>query len=295
MKLRIIVVTALLLLLNNAVLAQKVIQLYPGAAPGSEQWKHQEKEYFSPIWNTQVVTNVINPTLTVFSPQADQANGTAVIICPGGAFHALSINSEGVEVAKWLATRGVTAFVLKYRLVQTGEDGVKEVMAKMGKITRINIDDNNVDVVPLAAADGLAAVGYVRKHAAEFGVVPNRIGIMGFSAGGTVTASVAYQYSAETRPDFVAPIYLALGPVKPAEVPKDAPPMFIVAATDDQLGLAPDSVTIYNQWTAAKKSAEMHLYSKGGHGFGMRRQNLPSDQWIDRFGDWLAAQGLLKK
>ena len=294
MRLRIIAVAGLSLLLSNAVLAQKVIRLYPGAAPGSETWKQQEKEYFSQIWNTQVVTNVVNPTLTVFSPEADKANGTAVIICPGGAFHALSINSEGVDVAKWLAARGVTAFVLKYRLVQTGEDGVKEVMAKMGR-TPANIDANNVDVVPLAVADGLAALSYVRKHAAEFGVNPNRIGFMGFSAGGTVTASVAFQYSAETRPDFLAPIYVYMGAVKPAEVPKDAPPMFIVAATDDQLGLAPDSVKLYSQWISAKKPAELHMYSKGGHGFGMRRQNLPSDQWIERFGDWLALQGLLKK
>jgi acetyl esterase/lipase len=294
MKLRTFASVGLLLFLTNVALAQKVIRLYPGAAPGSEQWKQQEKEYFSPIWNTQVVTNVVNPTLTVFLPEADKANGTAVIICPGGAFHALSINSEGVDVAKWLAARGVTAFVLKYRLVQTGEDGVKEVMAKMGR-TPANVDANNVDVVPLAVADGLAAVSYVRKHAAEFSVNPNRIGLMGFSAGGTVTASVAFQYAAETRPDFVAPIYVYLGAVKPAEVPKDAPPMFIVAATDDQLGLAPDSIKLYSQWIAAKKSAELHMYSKGGHGFGMRKQNLPSDQWIDRFGDWLALLGLLKK
>ncbi|MBP6819931.1 MAG: alpha/beta hydrolase [Acidobacteria bacterium] len=295
MKFKIFLAVVLLFVLTNVVQAQKVIRLYPGAAPGSEHWKHQEKEYFSQIWNTQVVTNVVNPTLTVFSPEADKANGTAVIICPGGGFHALSINSEGVDVAKWLAARGVTAFVLKYRLVPTGEDGVKEVMAKMGGGARVNVDAANVDVVPLAVADGLAAMSYVRKHAAEFGVNANRIGFMGFSAGGTVTASVAFQYSADNRPDFVAPIYVYLGAVKPAEVPKDAPPMFIVAATDDQLGLAPDSVKLYSQWIAAKKPAEMHLYSKGGHGFGMKKQNLPSDQWIDRFGDWLGLQGLLKK
>ncbi|MGH9801422.1 MAG: alpha/beta hydrolase [Blastocatellia bacterium] len=295
MKLKIFAAMGLLLFLTNVALAQKVIRLYPGAAPGSEHWKHQEKEYFSQIWNTQVVTNVVNPTLTVFSPEADKANGTAVIICPGGGFHALSINSEGIDVAKWLVTRGVTAFILKYRLVPTGEDGVKEVMAKMGSAARVNVDAANVDVVPLAVADGLAALSYVRKHAADFGVNPNRIGFMGFSAGATVTASVAFQYSSETRPDFVAPIYVYLGAVKPTDVPKDAPPMFIVAATDDQLGLAPDSVTLYSKWIAAKKSAEMHLYSKGGHGFGMRKQNLPSDQWIDRFGEWLGLQGLLKK
>ena len=283
-----------LFLCVTIVSAQKVIRLYPGAAPGSEHWKHQEKEYFSPIWNTQVVTNVVNPTLTMFAPDPALANGTAVIIAPGGGFHALSINSEGVDVAKWLAAKGVTTFVLRYRLVPTGEDGVKEVTAKMSGGIK-TLDATNVDVVPLAAADGIAAMAYVRKHASEFGIAPNRIGFMGFSAGGTVTASVAFQYSPETRPDFVAPIYAYLGAVKPAEVPKDAPPMFLVAATDDQLGLAPDSVKLYSMWQTAKKPVELHLYAKGGHGFGMRKQNLPTDQWIDRFGEWLGLQGLLKK
>ncbi len=278
----------------NVVQAQKVIRLYPGAAPGSENWKQPEKEYFSKIWNTQVVTNVVNPTLTAFLPDAATANGTAVIIAPGGGFHALSINSEGVDVAKWLNTKGVAAFVLRYRLVQTGDDGVQEVMAKMGG-SRVNMDANNVDVVPLAVADAFAALSYVRTKAKEFGISPNRIGFMGFSAGGTVTASVAFQYSAATRPDFVAPIYAYMGAVKPAEVPQDAPPMFLVVATDDQLGLAPDSINLYSKWIAAKKSAELHSYAKGGHGFGMRKQNLPTDQWIDRFGDWLQLQGWLKK
>lgn len=293
MKLKAIVLMSLLLALAGAANAQKVIRLYPGAAPGSEKWMHQEKEYFSPIWNTQVVTNVVNPTLTLYTPDAATANGTAIIICPGGGFHALSINSEGVDVAKWLAAKGVTTFVLKYRLVPTGEDGVKELMGKMGNLKKF--DEDNAAVVPMAVADGFAAVSYVRKHATEFSIAPNRIGLMGFSAGGTVTASVLLQYSAESRPDFAAPIYPYMGAVKEAPVPADAPPLFVLAATDDQLGLAPDSVHLYSKWLAAKKPAELHLYSKGGHGFGMRKQNLPSDQWIERFGDWLGLQGLLKK
>jgi acetyl esterase/lipase len=295
MKLQWLMLSVVMLTLMAGVNAQKVIRLYPEAAPGSENWTHQEKEYFSPIWNTQVVTNVVNPTLTAFLPDSATANGTAVIICPGGGFHALSINSEGVDVAKWLNKKGVAAFVVKYRLVPTGEDGVKEVMTKMSSGNRVNVDADNRDVIPLAVADGMAAMSYVRKHAAEFGIAPNRIGLMGFSAGGTVTSSVAFQYSAENRPDFLAPIYPYLGAVKEAPVPADAPPMFIVAATDDQLGLAPDSLKLYSQWLAAKKSVELHLYSKGGHGFGMRKQNLPSDQWIERFGEWLQVQGLLKK
>lgn len=290
---RIASIFASLLILAGAARAQKVIRLYEGAAPGSEKWTQQEKEYFSPIWNTQVVTNVSRPTLTAYLADPATANGTAVIICPGGAFHALSINSEGIDVAKWLNGKGVTAFVLKYRLVPTGEDGVKEAMAGLSNPRKM--DEIVASVVPMAVADGLAAVSYVRKHASEFGISPTRVGLMGFSAGGTVTASIAFTYKAENRPDFVAPIYAYVGAVKETVAPKDAPPMFIAAATDDQLGLAPDSVNLYTKWLAAKKPVELHMYSKGGHGFGMRKQNLPSDQWIDRFGDWLEIQGLLKK
>jgi acetyl esterase/lipase len=270
--------------------AQQVIRLYPGAAPGSEKWTHQEKEYFSPIFNTQVVTNVAQPTLTVYAAAPADANGTAVVIAPGGGFHALSINSEGVDVAKWLNARGVTAFVLKYRLVPTGDDGVKEFVAKFAD--RKKLDEDMAAVVPLAIADGLAAVGYVRKHAAEFGLSPTRVGLMGFSAGGTVASAAAFNNTAENRPDFVVPIYAYIAPLKDAPVPKDAGPMFITAATNDDL--APDSINLYSKWRAAGKSVEIHLYSKGGHGFGMKKQNLPSDQWIDRFGEWLQVQGLLK-
>ena len=142
-------------------------------------------------------------------------------------------------------------------------------------------------------ADGLAAIEYVRQHTADYGIDPKRIGIIGFSAGGTVAASVAFNYTPATRPDFVAPIYLSYDWTIKTTVPTDAPPLFALAATDDQLGLAPHSVRLYNDWTAAGKSAELHLYSQGGHGFGMRTQNLPSDRWIALFGDWLDVQGLL--
>ena len=272
--------------------AQQIIRLTPTVDSGAIKWAQPEKEYFSPIWSTQVVTNVSQPTLTVYAPPPAAANGTAVIVCPGGAFHALSFNSEGIEVAKWLAARGVTAFVLKYRLVPTGEDGVKEVMAKI--VNSKKMEEDNAALVPLAIADGLAAVAYVRRHAGEFGISPTRIGVVGFSAGGTVTSAAALNYTAENRPDFVAPIYAYLGALKDATVPKDAPPMFVAAATDDQLKLAPDSITLYNKWMAAGKSVELHMYAKGGHGFGMRKQNLPTDQWIDRFGEWLQLQGLLR-
>src|SRR5262249_48014539 len=242
------------------------------------------------VFNTQVVTNVTQPTLTAYLPSKGSANGTAVVVCPGGGFFALSINSEGADEARWLAARGVAAVLLDYRLVQTAGGRVNEVVAKI--TDQKKFDEVIAPVVPLAVADGLAAVSYVRNHAIEFGVSPERVGIIGFSAGGTVSTSVAFRYSAENRPAFVGSIYTYIGAVKAADVPKDAPPIFVAAATND--GLAPDSVSLYSKWLAAGKPAEIHIYSKGGHGFGMRKQNLPSDQWIERFGEWLNVQGLLK-
>lgn len=272
--------------------AQDVIPLYPGTPPGSVQETYPEKEYFSKAWNTEVVTNVTKPSLTVFKPSPELRNGTALVICPGGGFMALSIDSEGSDVAKYVAAKGVTAFVLKYRLAHTGEDATQEFGALLAD--RQKFQEMLGKIVPLAVADGLAAVTYVRQHATEWGVSPDRVGIIGFSAGGAVAAGVAFHYTPAGRPAFVAPIY-AGGGFKDTAVPADAPPMFIAAATDDQLGLAPESLALYEKWTAAKKSAELHLYAKGGHGFGMRKQNLPTDHWIDRFADWLEWQGWLKQ
>jgi len=282
----------LVVCLSGVAGAQEVVSLYPGAAPGSAQADYAEKDYFSKVWNTEVVTNVTKPSLTVFKPAAGTGNGSAIVICPGGGFMALSITSEGIDVAKYLVARGMTAFVLKYRLAHTVEDATQEFTELWKDHAKF---DATIDkVTPLAVADGMAAVAYVRQHAAEYGVSPDRVGIIGFSAGGMVTASVAFRYAPEGRPAFAAPIYGA-GPPKDVPVPADAPPMFIAAATDDSLGLAPASIDLYWRWTGAKKSAELHMYAKGGHGFGMHKQNLPTDGWIDRFAEWLELQGFLKK
>lgn len=273
--------------------AQDVIPLYSGTAPGSAPANYPEKEYFSKVWNTDVVTNVTRPTLTVFKPSPELKNGTAIVICPGGGFMALSITSEGTDVAKYLAAKGVTAFVLKYRLAHTGDDATQEFTTLFQD--REKFHEMLVKIEPLSAADGLAAVTYVKQHAAEWGVSPDKVGIIGFSAGGSVAAEVAFRYTPEGRPAFVAPIYSGGAMSKDAPVPADAPPMFIAAATDDSLGLAPASVALYEKWTSAKKSAELHMYAKGGHGFGMRKQNIPTDHWIDRFADWLEMEGWLKQ
>jgi acetyl esterase/lipase len=147
-------------------------------------------------------------------------------------------------------------------------------------------------VVPMAIEDGRQALLYVRQHAGEFGISADRIGIMGFSAGGALASTSALDYTPANRPDCAAPIYAYVPPFLPAIVQKDAPPLFIAAATDDEYHLVPMSIALYSKWLAAGRSAELHIYSKGGHGFGMNRQNQPSDTWIDRFGDWLNVQGL---
>ncbi len=243
-----------------------------------------ENEYFSEIFGTEVVTNVSTPTLTPFLPDPARANGLGVVIAPGGGFHALSINSEGNHVAEWLNKKGIAAFVLRYRLVPGGEDVVAEMVAKPQKQSMQDM----AQVAPLAGADGLAAMRLVRSRAEEFGVDPERVGFMGFSAGGGVTLHVAHHYEADSRPAFVAPIYAALRWLQDVPLPDDPPPAFVLAATDDQLGLAPDSVAIYQKWLEAGTTPELHMYARGGHGFGMRKRNVPSDAWIERFGEWLA-------
>jgi acetyl esterase/lipase len=289
MKNKILLVVLFIAVISNA---QKTIPLYQGKASGSENWNWQEKEMFSEIFQTQVVYNVSQPTLTMYAPNKALANGTAVIVCPGGGFHTLSINSEGIEVAKWLNSKGITAFVLKYRLVKSEtDDPVKELFPLFEN--RKKLDSINAPVVTLAIADGLTAIQYVRDHAAEFNIEKNKIGIIGFSAGGTVVAGTVFNSKGSNRPDFAAPIYAYTGALKNTAVPVDAPPLFIAAASDDQLGLAPNSVKTYSDWLVAGKSAELHMYSKGGHGFGMRKLNLPVDSWIDRFGEWLKLQGML--
>ncbi len=290
MKMSAIRILCIALSLVPLAVAQQVIPLYPGTAPGSSPETYPEKDYISKVWNTEVVTNVTRPTLMVFKPSPELKNGTAIVICPGGGFMALSIASEGTDVAKYLAARGVTAFVLKYRLAHTGDDATQEFTTLIADPAKFEVLLKQTE--PLSVADGLAAVTYVRQHASEWGISPDRVGIIGFSAGGAVTAEVATRYAPEGRPAFVAPIY-AGGMLQDAPVPADAPPMFVAAATDDSLHLAPVSVALYQKWTAAHKSAELHMYAKGGHGFGMRKQNIPTDHWIDQFADWLKLEGFL--
>lgn len=249
------------------------------------QWEGGEKHFYSDIWDTEVVTNVSVPSMQVFRPDAEVSNGAAVVVAPGGGLYGLSIENEGRKVAQWLAGKGFTAFVLKYRLVPTGKDGIAEIsqlaqedpeglMASVGK------------VLPSSIGDGLAALAYVRGRAAEFGVDPGKIGFMGFSAGGAVTLGVGYSGQGENAADFLVPVYPWTDAYPVAPAPEGAPPMIVICATDDPLGLARGSAALYNAWREAGIPAALHMYSQGGHGFGMRQQGLPSDDWIQRFYDW---------
>ena len=282
------IVSALLLCLglSTPAWAQEIIEL-THENPSTIVWANPEKEYFSEIWETPVVTNVSAPSMQVFMPGKEIANGTSVVIAPGGGFYALSIDSEGNDVARWLVEKGIAAFVLRYRLVPTGEEAVAE-LNDAGDLFFETVEP----IIPLATADGLSAVAYVRKNAARFGVDPAKIGFMGFSAGGTVTIGVANNYTAETRPDFIVPVYPAVSRLGGFHVPKDAPPMLVICASDDALGLASDSIALFSAWHEAGFSTGLHMYSKGDHGFGMRKNSLPSDNWIERFYEWSVAEGI---
>lgn len=281
-----------IIFLHVAVWAQQVIELPYEEIEGVE-YAREEREYYSEIWRTTVVNNVSIPTMTVHQPSVDKRNGTAVIIAPGGGLFALSINSEGVDVANWLVAKGITAFVLKYRLVPTGEDGVADVNAEsqadpeafMNRVQR---------VLPSSIQDGLNAVKHVRQNAEAYGIDPDKIGFMGFSAGGAVTMGVAYNSTGESKANFTVPVYAWTDAFPVREAPEDAAPMMIICATDDPLNLAPGSIELYQSWYKSGVPTELHMYSQGGHGFGMRSQGLPSDDWIQLFYDWTRAEGLVE-
>ncbi|MDP4132017.1 MAG: alpha/beta hydrolase [Bacteroidota bacterium] len=282
------------LLFAVATSAQKVMNIWPGSAPGSENLTWHEQVDTTAFANDPIVYDVAQPTLTFFPADPALASGAAVIICPGGSFCYLHINTEGIDVARWLNKKGVSAFVLKYRLVHSETEHPLKELIERRKDTASSAK-LFMQAVPLAIADGRQALIYVRKHASEFGVAPDKIGIIGFSAGGTLAVANALNYTAENRPDFAVPMYAYVPPAWSMDVPKDAPPLFIAAATDDEYHLVPMSINLYSKWLASGHSAEMHIYSKGGHGFGMNRYNLPSDTWIDRLGEWMQLQGLLRK
>lgn len=255
----------------------QVVNIWPGVAPGSEEWTHKERTAENTPLGT-VVFNVVTPTLTAYLPERSKATGTGVIIAPGGAFVALAIDLEGNEVARWLQEKGIAAFVLKYRLLEKRGEG----------IPAMNMDD----VGQYGIADGIQALKVVRQHAAEWGLSPNRVGFMGFSAGAMVTSGTLLQKEAAARPSFAAMIYGGPFGLMPA-IPTKLPPMFLAWAQDDTQAREP-IVKFYDALVSAGHKPEVHIFSAGGHGFGLRKQGTSSDHWIDAFYYWLEAQGLTR-
>ncbi len=265
--------------------AIKAIPLSKAGSPDTTQWETMEG------WVT--TRNVTQPALYPVLPAPGMANGTAVIIAPGGAFLTLAFDTEGREVAKYLAARGVTCFVLTYRVDETPKDidGLaRSIGARMGS-AKPNMTHGDIEAPAekLGQEDGLAAMAYVRSHASDYGIDSHKIGFMGFSAGGMTTMNVATHYDATTRPDFIGVIY---GAMHETPVPADAPPAFIALAADDPL-LGHASVPIFEAWRDAGKSAELHVYAHGSHGFGMRKVGTSAEHWIDDYYNWLTAEKLV--
>jgi acetyl esterase/lipase len=285
------IVLIFIFFISMNIIAQTIVDL-PFNTDANVNWTTTEKEYYSDIWDTKVITNVSVPRLEVY--EADQPNGTSVIVAPGGGLYGLSIESEGRMVAKWLNNHGITAFVLKYRLVPTGVDGIKEITEE-GTTNPAKIGERVAPVLPLSISDGLAAITYVRTNASSMKLNPEKIGFMGFSAGGAVTMGVTFNYSKANRPDFIVPVYPWMTVIGDYKIPEDAPPMLVICASDDPLGLARPSATLYTDWVTSGKNAGMHMYSKGGHGFGMKQQQLASDNWIVQFHAWALTEGLTKQ
>ncbi|MCB9423391.1 MAG: alpha/beta hydrolase [Ardenticatenaceae bacterium] len=275
-----------------------------GVPPDSEEWTWHEQAMQPPGTShpDEMVRNVVVPTLTRFKPPEGTANGTAIIVAPGGGFHFLMMYHEGYDVARWLTKFGVTAFVLKYRVQHTPEDDSKmsafleEFDRNLPAVTQTEVDPP-MNYPPLEEArlwseeDGRQAIRFLRQNAAELGINPNRIGIMGFSAGGGVAINSILEHDAQSYPDFAAGIYPAYRIVKP--MPKAVPPLFIVMADDDNLVAPISSARLYEDGHKAGQSVELHIFANGGHGFGMHKQGLLSDIWVNLFENWLRSQGYI--
>ncbi len=264
-----------------------VIPLWPNGAPGFESRKNEKEVRHYRKSGEYSVTNVQNPSLTVFLPAKDTASGAAVVLVPGGGHRELWPIHEGFNEAKWLSQHGVAAFVLKYRLAR-----------EKGSPYKIEVH---------ALQDGQRAIRLVRSRAADWGIDPHRVGMMGFSAGGEVTAMVSSRPGQgnpdssdpvdrqSAHPDFQALIYSGpLGIIR-TKATKDIPPTFIVVGDQDHAGSW--LTRYYQELKKAGVSAELHVYAKMGHGFGFRSINRhhPSSTWIERFIEWLGVEGMLHK
>ena len=267
------------------------IDIGTGPLPGA---KVQE------VWHSQYgsrfARNVTLATLTPFLPEPANASGAAVIVAPGGGFRTLSMENEGWDVARALAKQGIAAFVLKYRLNQTPSEmaAFKRAMDQMFSNTGRKAPQLEPEQMRAQLAvqleDSNAAFALIRRRAAEWKIDPDRIGMLGFSAGAMLTMATALTGD-EAKPAFIGNIY---GPITAVAVPADAPPLFVALAADDPF-FASSQFGLIESWQAAKKPVEFHFYEQGGHGFGMYPKQTTSTGWFNAFVSWLAMHGMLKR
>ena len=280
----------------------EVIRLWPDGPPTTIDGVPPEVEYVVKRGVEKGLTfysNISDATLTVFEPAAGTGNGVGVIVAPGGGWTINAWGHEGGSVAEWLNGLGYTAFVLKYRVMASGTDqeafearweaqaeansGVIPYSKKPKYIGDAFATEAYLQARAACADDGRRAIEVVRKDAARFGVRPESVGMLGFSAGAFLIVDIALDPRAE-QVAFIAPIYG--GETRGESVPDDAPPLFTAVAQDDILVRIVDG--LYADWKAADRPAELHGYRRGQHGFGTRKQGLPSDGWMEQCAAWLA-------
>jgi acetyl esterase/lipase len=279
------IIVSLFSLFASSVFAQQKIYLWPGSVPGEKEPKHEPVLAENQSGNVIRMTNVTNPAMLVYEPKKSLNNGSAVIICPGGAYLSLAMNKEGSEVAEWFNKLGFTAFVLQYRVPEKRYGALQDIQRAM----RI-----------------------IRSGAAKWKIDPDKLGVIGFSAGADLCAKLSTEYDVKTypaidsmdnlscRPAFamiIYPGYLDMGPGKSltpelSKMDNNTPISFVFQAADDASGKS--SLIYADALRAAKVPVEMHLVPKGGHGYGMRPGNPAAEAWPKYAEVWLKTNGLTK-
>jgi hypothetical protein len=290
------------------------IPIWPGKAPGSEDWDFSERAVEGP-GGSKTYSNVVNPTLTVYLPDKAKANGVAIVLCPGGAMRMLGF-AEPERTAVWLNSKGIAAFILKYRVVpdtasvsggarSTGpprpgtpdrkmgmgmgmgnELSFREILNRNGNANPAPDNQEHLKVIRMAITDGHQAIRVLRRDAAKYNIDPKRIGILGYSAGGGVAVGTAVTESPDAYPDFVATIY---GPsLVDVSVPPQGAPLFI-AVMDGHFNVTNGCAALFVLWKEAKRPVELHVYD---HGYGPA-SGMPVATWTDRLYDWLITRKIL--
>jgi acetyl esterase/lipase len=271
-------------LLTAASTEPPVVYLWPNGAPGSEGKTGEEKVQVQAAGD-HVISNVHKPSITVFLPSKETATGVGIVIAPGGGHSTLWVDHEGYNVARWLQDHGIAGFVLKYRLAR--EKG------------------STYTIEGTSLSDTQRAIRMVKSKSSEWGVDPARIGVIGFSAGGEL-AALAATHVDEGKADAADPIdrlssrvgfFGLMYPAIPKDMPlsKDMPPAFFVCGENDRQDISQGLPELYLAMKKAGAQAELHVYAKVGHGFGVRATTKgPVAQWPQRFYDWMDSRGLLK-